>query len=214
MATNAVRFLVYLLARNRSDEEVNVIHKIKSLYDEGNGLSIRAISNDLGISRNSVRKYLRMDEAAITQQQDNPTRSKQLDAYRDYLVSLLVSYPGLSAVKIARRLKEKLGDLPASERSIRRYVSVLKDEVTTGQLRYYEPVVGDVPGVQCQVDPGELRNVLVNGVETVIHFVVFVLAYSRLMYVGLSFKPLDTQQFIQMHDEALRYYGGLPYPCL
>lgn len=192
----------------------NVIHKIKSLYDGGNGLSIRAISSELGISRNSVRKYLRMDETAIAQQQDNPTRRKQLDTYRDYLVNLLVNYPGLSAVKIARKLKEKVGELPASERSIRRYVSALKEEVATGQLRYYEPVVNDVPGVQCQVDPGELRGVLVSGIETVIHFVVFVLSYSRLMYVGLSFKPLDTQQFIQLHDEAMRYFGGLPEECV
>ncbi len=31
-----------------------VIHKIKALYEEGNGL--------LGISRNRVKKYLRMEE--------------------------------------------------------------------------------------------------------------------------------------------------------
>jgi hypothetical protein len=37
------------------------------------------------------------------------------------------------------------------------------------------------------LDTSELRNVLIGGVETVVHFVVFVLAYSRLMYVGLSF---------------------------
>lgn len=188
----------------------NVIHKIKSLHDDGKGLSIRAISRKLGISRNSVRKYLRQDEADIAHKLDDPSRSKQLDTYRGYLISLLASYPGLSAVKIARRLKEKLGELPASERSIRRYVSALKDEVATGQHRYYEPVVDEVPGVQCQVDPGELRNVLIGGVETVVHFVVFVLAYSLLMYVGLSFKPLDTRQFIQLHDEALRYFGGMP----
>lgn len=188
----------------------NVIHKIKSLYDDGKGLSIHAISRELGISRNSVRKYLRQNETDIARKLDDPSRSKQLDTYRGYLISLLASYPGLSAVKIARRLKEKLGDLPASERSIRRYVSALKDEVAPGQHRYYEPVVDEVPGVQCQVDPGELRNVLIGGVETVVHFVVFVLTYSRLMYVGLSFKPLDTQQFIQLHDEALRYFGGMP----
>ena len=188
----------------------NVIHKIKSLHDDGKGLSIRAISRELKISRNSVRKYLRLEEAVIAQKLDHPVRSKQLDTYRDYLISLLVSFPGLSAVKIARKLKEKLGELPASERSIRRYVSALKEEVAAGQYRYYEPVVDEVPGVQCQVDPGELRNVLIGGVETVVHFVVFVLAYSRLMYVGLSFRPLDTQQFIQLHDEALRYFGGMP----
>jgi len=188
----------------------NVIHKIKSLHDDGKGLSIRAISRELGISRNSVRKYLRQDETTTARKLDNPSRSKQLDAYRGYLISLLASFPGLSAVKIARKLKEKLGELPTSERSIRRYVSALKEEVATGQQRYYEPVVDEVPGVQCQVDPGELRNVLIGGVETVVHFVVFVLAYSRLMYVGLSFRPLDTQQFIQLHDEALRYFGGMP----
>ena len=192
----------------------NVIHKIKSLHDGGNGLSIRAISKELGISRNSVRKYVRLDEASIAQQQDNPARSKQLDAYRGYLINLLASFPGLSAVKIARKLTEKLGELPASDRSIRRYVSALKEEVATGQLRYYEPVVDEVPGVQCQVDPGELRNVMIGGVETVVHFVVFVLAYSRLMYVGLSLRPLDTQQFIQLHDEAFRYFGGLPEECV
>lgn len=188
----------------------NVIHKIKSMHDGGKGLSIRAISKELGISRNSVRKYLRAGEAEIAQQQDNPARSKQLDAHRDYLINQLKSFPGLSAVKIARRLKEKLGELPASGRSIRRYVRDLKEEVASGQLRYYEPVVDEIPGVQCQVDAGELRNVLIDGLETVVHFVVFVLAYSRLMYVGLSFRPLDTQQYIQLHDEALRYFGGLP----
>ena len=81
-------------------------------------------------------------------------------------------------------------------------------------MRYYEPILDDVPGVQCQVDPGELRGVLIGGEERTLHFVVFVLSYSRLMYVGLAFRPLDTQTFIQLHDEALRYFGGLPEECV
>ena len=40
------------------------IHKIKALHNEGAGLSIRSIARELGISRNTVRKYLRMDEGA------------------------------------------------------------------------------------------------------------------------------------------------------
>ena len=50
----------------------NVIHKIKSLHDDGKGLSIRAISRELGISRNSVRKYLRQDETTTARKLDNP----------------------------------------------------------------------------------------------------------------------------------------------
>ncbi|MBC7078527.1 MAG: helix-turn-helix domain-containing protein, partial [Synergistales bacterium] len=53
-----------------------MIHKIKALYDEGNGLKIRAIARQLGISRNTVRKYLRMDEAAIEVRQSHRERRK------------------------------------------------------------------------------------------------------------------------------------------
>ena len=84
-----------------------------------------------------------------------------------------------------------MGELPASDRSIRRYVRTLKEEVASAQMRYYEPILEDVPGVQCQVGPGELRGVLIGGEE----------------------RPLDTQTFIQLHDEALRYFGGLPEEC-
>src|SRR3546814_15525229 len=65
-----------------------------------------------------------------------------------------------------------------------------KEQVATGQLRYYEPVPQSVPGIQCQVDPGELRGVLIEGQERTVHFVVFVLSCSRLMYVGLAFKQI------------------------
>jgi predicted transcriptional regulator len=43
-----------------------VIHKIKSLYDNGNGLTERKIAKELGLSRNTVSKYLKMCSATIT----------------------------------------------------------------------------------------------------------------------------------------------------
>ena len=63
-----------------------------------------------------------------------------------------------------------------------------------------------VPGVQCQVDPGELRNVMIDGVLQTLHFVVFVLSFSRLMYVALSRDTIDTQYFIQI------VWRQLPWP--
>ena len=85
-----------------------MIHKIKALHNEGAGLSIRSIARELGISRNTVRKYLRMDEAAIGEQQSHRTRHKQLDDYRDYIVTLLSQFPHLSAVKVLRKLQASL----------------------------------------------------------------------------------------------------------
>lgn len=191
-----------------------MIHKIKTLYDNGNGSSMRAISAKLGISRNTVRKYLRTDEVTIAAQQDNPERLKRLDECRVFIIHLLQTYPMLSAVKVLRKLRQQYPTLNASDRTVRRYLQELKQTVTLKQQRYYEPVLDMVPGVQCQVDPGELRNVLINGVAATLHFVVFVLSFSRLMYVALSREAINTQRFIQMHDEAFRYFGGCPQECV
>ena len=113
-----------------------MIHKIKGLYDQGRGLSVRAISRELGISRNTVRKYLHLDEVQISAAIADPSRTKVLDQHRDYLIHQLGQFPALSAVKLARRLRERTSDLAVSDRSIRRYVQALKQQVASGQLRY------------------------------------------------------------------------------
>ena len=58
-----------------------MIHKIKALNDNGNGLSVRAIAKELSISRNTVKKYLRMNEEQIGLGLANRDRPKQLDRY-------------------------------------------------------------------------------------------------------------------------------------
>ena len=191
-----------------------MIHKIKSLYDNGSGLGKKAIARELGISINTVRKYLGMEEEAISVYLSNTDRQKKLDDYRDYIVHLLETFPLLSAVKIQRKLQNKYSELGLSSRTIRRYVKQLKETVAGKQVRQYQPVLDHVPGEQCQVDPGEMRGALINGLETTIHFVVFVLSFSRLMYVALSPKPINTERFIQMHDAAFRYFDGVSAECV
>ncbi|WP_459869347.1 IS21 family transposase, partial [Endothiovibrio diazotrophicus] len=191
-----------------------MIPKIKAMYDGGRGSSVREIARALKISRNTVRKYLAMDEEQIQAKLTNRSRRKPLDEHRTYIIHLLENFPKLSAVKIRRKLQEKVGPLRVSGRTLRRYISALRDEVAEAQPRYYEPVLDDVPGVQCQIDPGELRDLWIDGVAATLYFVVFVLSFSRLMYVGLSRRPIDTERFIQLHDEAFRYFGGRPEECV
>jgi hypothetical protein len=117
-------------------------------------------------------------------------------------------------VKVLRKLNEAQGDLGVSARSARRYLHALKETVNVKQARYYEPVLEMVPGVQCQVDGGELRGMMIGGRETAVYFVVFVLAYSRLMHVVASPRPVDTAALIRMHDAAFRAFGGYPKECV
>jgi hypothetical protein len=97
---------------------------------------------------------------------------------------------------------------------VRRYNQALKDEISFKQRRYYEPVIDMMPGVQCQVDGGELRGVMIGGKEITVYFMVFVLSYSRLMHVSVSAQPIDTQTLIHQHDAAFRYFGGMPQECV
>ncbi|MBK5944796.1 IS21 family transposase [Halorhodospira halophila] len=190
-----------------------MIHKIKALYDEGRGLSIRAIARELGVSRNTVRKYLAQSPADIVFERAQPRRHR-LDEHRPFIEYLLRRYPKLSAVKVARKLREKLGEIDVSDRTLRRYLQQVRASIPVAQPRYYEPVLDLVPGVQCQVDPGELRGVEIGGESRTVYFVVFVLSYSRRMHVAVSLRPIDTEAFIGMHDEALRAFGGAPEECV
>jgi transposase len=191
-----------------------MIHHIKSLYADGQGQSIRSIAAQLKVSRNTVRKYLRSGEAEISQQREDPSRSKRLDAYRQQIVHQLQRYPRLSAVKVLRKLRSQGVQSTFSDRTLRRYIESLRESVTLKQARYYMPVMDMVPGVQCQVDPGELRGVSIGGKECTVYFVVFVLSYSRLMYVSVNDRPISTSEFIRMHDSAFRYFGGCPEECV
>ena len=191
-----------------------VIHKIKSLYDNGNGLTERQIATELGLSRNTVSKYLHLPETEMADQRDDMTRTKKLDTYRAYIIQLLQTFPNLSAVKVMRKLKAKIDTLMVSDRSMRRYIEALKAEISFKQPRYYEPVIDMIPGAQCQVDGGELRGVMIGGKETTVYFMVFVLSYSRLMHVTVSAQAIDTQTLIYQHDAAFRYFGGMPQECV
>jgi transposase len=191
-----------------------MIHHIKSLYAGGDGQSIRTIAEQLQISRNTVRKYLRLSEKQISKCLDDPSRIRRLDAHRDQIIHQLQLYPRLSAVKVLRKLRAQGIETAFSDRTVRRYIQELKQTVAVKQPRYYMPVMDMVPGVQCQVDPGELRGVGIGGKEHTVYFVVFVLSYSRLMHVSVSDRPIMTSEFIQMHDAAFRYFGGCPEECV
>ena len=57
---------------------------MKQLYElKGEGRSIRAIARDLGVSRNSVRKYLRSPQ--VPRAKEQTPRGSKLDPYKEYL---------------------------------------------------------------------------------------------------------------------------------
>lgn len=192
--------------------EWNMIHQIKILQSQG--LTKRAIAQELKVHRKTVDKYILMSEEDICKYKHDADRVKNLDEYRSLMIYFLQKYPKISAPRMVDKIAEKVEGFECPGRSMRRYLAKLKSTVCTKQKRYYEPVIDMVAGVQCQIDAGELRKVMIGGAETTVYFLVFVLSFSRAIYVTASLKPINTDIFIRMHDSAFRYFDGVTEECV
>ncbi len=122
----------------RLEEWVDIV----SLHRQG--LSIKAIARQLGISRNAVRRALATRWAAGRHREVPPSK---LDPYKDYLLSRLAEFPELSAVALFEEIKA-LGYAGG--------LSILQDFTRPYRVRRKEPVVRfeTPPGHQAQVRLG------------------------------------------------------------
>ena len=77
---------------------------VKELYElKGKGRSMRGIAGDLGISRNTVRKYALSPE--VPKPKARPKRGSKLDAYKEY-IDVRLSEGLENCVVLLRELRE------------------------------------------------------------------------------------------------------------
>ena len=178
---------------------------MKEIYEmKGAGRSIRGIAGELGIARDTARRYLKSPEAIRAK--PRPHRASKLDPYTGY---------------IDRRLDEGLENCVVLHRELRARgydggYSILKDYVSP-RRRPRQPEATmrfeTAPGEQAQVDWGSLAYTSGDGKKRRIWVFVMTLGWSRACYVELVRKA-DTAAFIQCHVNAFEYLGGVPRRCL
>ncbi|MDK8643939.1 IS21 family transposase (plasmid) [Niallia taxi] len=190
-----------------------------ALYIEVNqlrkrGFKIAAISKKLGISRNTVYKYLDMSfDEATDWVSTLKTRSKKLDPYRDIILVWLKEHPDLSSAQIEDWLKEKIPAIEVGSSTLRSYVSELRDSYHIPKvirIRDHEAVDELPMGMQVQVDWGEMKVKTSLNKEVKLYFISFVLSHSRYKYVEWQDRPFTTRDTIRCHESAFQYFGGMP----
>jgi len=174
--------------------EIRILHK--------QGHSIRAIARQLGVSRNTVRQYLRDDtEPAYSQR---PTRVGKLDAFLPHLDQrILAAHPHWIPAPVLYREICTLG-YSGSLRLLRYYLQSRKPRGKPDPVVRFETA----PGVQMQVDWMVLRR----GKDPLSAFVA-TLGYSRYTYVEF----VSNEQFATLrecHHNAFRYFQGVPHEVL
>ncbi|HBA9130084.1 TPA: IS21 family transposase, partial [Escherichia coli] len=167
------------------------------------GMSSRAIARELGISRNTVKRYLQA-KSEPPKYTPRPAVASLLDEYRDYIRQRIAdAHPyKIPATVIAREIRDQ---------GYRGGMTILRAFIRSLSLPQAQEAVVRFetdPGRQMQVDWGTMRNG-----RSPLHVFVAVLGYSRMLYIeftdNMRYDTLET-----CHRNAFRFFGGVPREVL
>jgi len=174
--------------------EVHVLHR--------QGKSIRQISQELGISRNTVRRRLRAEEVPVAQiRARKPTK---LDNYRGYLQARIASAKPdwIPASVLFEEIRAQ--GYSGCATTVRNYVRTMKPAPRPDPVVRFETD----PGQQMQVDWGVFR---LNGKRVSLY--LSTLGWSRYAYgVFVDNERFDTLR--RCHEHAFEEFGGVPLEVL
>lgn len=172
---------------------------IQILYKQG--YSKKAIAKELGMSINTVRKYIRTgEEPSYCSRKQKPLK---LDPYRNYIQKRLqdAAPHWVPATVIYREIKVQ--GYPGGYTQLKDYMVTLKRLKPEPVIRFETE-----PGYQMQVDWAEFRR----GKDRLSAFIA-TLGFSRACYVEFVTDE-KLQTLIRCHQNAFDYFGGVPKTIL
>ena len=178
---------------------------VKQLYDlHAQGVSVRGIAQRLGLSRNTVRRYLRASE--IPKPAPRPRRGSKLDPFTTHLDTRLAG--GLTNCVVLLREVRAQG-YTGGITLIKEYVQPRRRPAAVMPTVRFETT----PGEQAQIDFGRFTYTTTTGTTGVVWAFVLVLSWSRALYVELV-RRADEATFLRCHLNAFAALGGVPRRCL
>lgn len=167
------------------------------------GWGSKRIARELGVARNTVKRYLRLGRFRPYQRKDSPP----VAAHGAWLRQRFVEVGGNVRV-LLRELAER-GEV-AGYSTITRRLRPLREQLRAeglATLRFETR-----PGEQAQADFGELF-VRIAGVRTRVHVGVVTLGYSRRCFVR-AFLAERQEHWLATFEGAFRHFGGVPHELL
>jgi transposase len=168
------------------------------------GWQVKAIARELGISRNTVRAWVRRGEGTARPEMGRP---RLLEAHEAWIWEHY-----LAGVRNGDVLRQELAErgIEVSLRTVERCIKPLREQAMNldrASVRFETE-----PGKQMQIDFGE-KWVDIAGERAKAFVFVATLGYSRRSFVRV-FPGLCQRHWLAGLDEALRYFGGVAEECL
>lgn len=177
------------------------MHKIRELSSQGH--SIHAIAREVGLARNTVRKYLRGTPVAAAR----ASKGSKLDPYKEQITRWVQQDHLFNCTVMLERL-HSIG-YTGSKTIIKDFVRGLRPpRAGHHPIRRYETR----PGEQVQIDWGEFIYEY-EGYRRKVYGFAAILSYSRMRFIVFT-KRCDTSTLIRCVMAACDYFGGLPQSFL
>jgi transposase len=168
---------------------------------QAKGWGARRIARELGVSRNTVKRYL---AAGGWMAYRSPERASRLAGLEAWLKERFRRHRGNAEVIRQELLAEK--QVAVSLRTVERAVSPWRRELAAearATVRFET-----APGEQLQIDFGEKR-VVIGGEVVRVHLFVATLGYSRRNFV-MAFDNERQGSWLRGIEAAFAHFGGVP----
>lgn len=188
-------------SRMQEPEDVGIMLRLHA-----KGWGSKRIARELGVSRNTVRRYLRaggyVPYGGVT------GRAKMLDGLEEWLRDEFRQHRGNADV--VRQELQRCHEVAVSLRTVERAVESERQQLLAEQVatvRYETP-----PGKQIQGDFGQ-ATVEVGGEKVKLHLCVLTLGFSRRPYVDV-FESERAEDWFTTFEGAFGYFGGVTEEAL
>ncbi len=169
------------------------------------GWGYRRIAKEFGVSKNTVKRFVRNGGWAPYKK---PERPSALDGLDDWLEERFKKHAGNADV-VRQELRAVKG-IDVSLRTVERAVVGFRADLVAmakATVRFETK-----PGEQLQIDFGT-TTVVIAGKKTRVKLFVATLSYSRRIFVYASHRERQRDWFVGI-EEALRHFGGRPEQLL
>lgn len=187
-----------------------MLQKIRDLKKKG--YKKLRVAREIGIDVKTVRKYWDMtDDNYFEYYEKTREREKIMDPYKDFVVKRLEEYPEINSAIIYDHLRETYENFEPSYRTVRLYVSNLREELgipSSVKVRQYEEVAELPFGFQAQVDMGQKMMKDQYNKNVKVYVFAMVMSNSRQKFSYFQAHPFTSEDFVTAHDLAFKYFGG------
>jgi transposase len=175
------------------------------------GMSMRAIAEELGISRGAVARALervqaQRDGRAAASPRPRPRKSI-IDPFEPILKELLAKYPNLTTERALQELQAR--GFTGKHTVVRQRIGLLRPRAAAPPVPRFETG----PGAQAQMDYGVYDLDFTREGRRRVYLFSYLLSYSRRQYLHFV-EAMDLPTTLREHVHAFHHLGGVARVCL